>query len=286
MVLDVAELFGELPEERREVDLVVVAEVLLDDAEGLDVDVERELGDVGERGGLVGLAVGVGVVFEDVAGLVGEEVLGVEESAGFDVVEEAGGEVLAERDHDDVAAAALERLDERDVVAVAGDEDERADVLPLPHELERVDAELEVGGVPVHRRGDEAGVDPEEVERALDVAGVVVEAGEVRVGVADGDGVALVGEPLAEGVEHVEDVVAGGLVVLDPVLEVVIEVLVIDQHGGAGGPAGRLLGVGHRSVVVRVGINGPGLGGAGGQGVLVGAASRASSSSRVRLWFV
>src|SRR5690606_27083231 len=154
-------------------------------------------------------------------------------------------EVLAERYHDDLAAAPLEGLHEGDVVTVAGDEHDGAEVLAVLDEAERVDAELEVGGVAVHRRGDEARVDAEEVERALDVAGVIVEAGEVRVGVADGDGVAFSGEVIAEAFEQVEDVVAGGLVALETVLEVVVEVLVIDQHGGAGGARSRLQGIGH-----------------------------------------
>jgi hypothetical protein len=106
--------------------------------------------------------------------------------AGLDELEEPGREVLAEGDEDDVLAAALEGLDERDVVAVAGDDHDGLEVGAGLVELEGVDGELEVGGVPVHGRGDEHRLHAEQVERALDVACVLVEPGEVGVGAGDG----------------------------------------------------------------------------------------------------
>ena len=120
-------------------------------------------------------------------------------------------------------------------------------------EVERVDAELEVGRVAVHRRGDEARVDAEEVERALDVAGVVVEPGEVGVGAADGNRSLLLDQPLAERVDHVEDVIARRGVAFEPVLEVVVEVLVIDQYGGTGRARCQVGGFAHG---INGGVNG------------------------------
>ena len=98
--------------------------------------------------------------------------------------------MLAEADHDHAAARGHERLHERHVVAVAGDEHEQADIGALVARLDDVDRELEVRRVAVRRRGHEHGLDAVEVEQALDVARVVVERAEVRVGAAADDPVA------------------------------------------------------------------------------------------------
>src|SRR5690606_18633339 len=105
-------------------------------------------------------------------------------------------------------------------------------------ERERVEGELEVARVPVHRARDVERLDAVEVERALDVADVLVEAGEVGVGVAARDADALLGEVLAERLDHLAGGVAGLGGALEPVLEEVVEVLVVDQNGGGARDGG------------------------------------------------